>query len=184
MSDIDYQKNLIYEDKYDNYFPLYVVNLDYNIEEPPFYREVFEKLRKADNKTKFEFVLNTHGGYLNTTIQLIDAIRNTKAHTKAIVYTALSAGALITLACKEIDVRPHAVMMFHNIWWSFQGEINKGKWCFDHAIEHAKALFLDICKGFLTEKEIYDIVNNGIELWLTEDKIKERLKIYKEVKNG
>ena len=180
MPDIDYQKNLIIEDKYDNYLPLYVVNLDFNIEEPTIYREVFEKLRKADEKTKFNIILNTNGGYISTTIQLIDAFRSTKGQTKAIIYRALSAGALIALSCKEINVRPHATMMFHNIWWDFEGDINKGKWRFDHAKKEAERLFSDICKGFLTEKEIFDIINHGIEIWLTEEEIKERLKNRKE----
>lgn len=173
---MEIKERLIIE-KEENHLPVIYVNLDTDIEEPMYYREVFEKLESADDKTKFIFNINSYGGFLSTTIQFINSIRNAKAETVARVYTAKSAASIIALSCKKIEVMPHSVMMVHNIQWGAPyGDVNKGKWRMDYATQYAEKLFKDIYNGFLTEEEIEKVVKEGKEIWLIESEIKERLK--------
>lgn len=173
---MEINEKLLIETKED-YLPVFYVNLDTDIKEPMYYREVFEKLESADDKTKFIFNINSYGGFLSTTIQFINSIRNTKAKTVARVYTAKSAASIIALSCEEIEVMPHSVMMIHNIQWGAPyGDVNKGKWRMDYVIKYAEKLFKDIYKGFLSDEEIEKVVKEGKELWLIEEEIKKRLK--------
>jgi len=185
MSDMDKKKGFIFKTTYNDYFPLYKVFLDFNIGEPDIFRELFKNLEEADDKTKFEFILNTQGGRMDTTIQLIDYIRKTKAQTKAVIYVAMSSGSLIALACKDVIVAPFATMYIHNVQYGFTyGDLNKGKALTDIHVQRTENIFGTIYKGFLTDKEIKDVIHNGREIWLTENEIRERLEKRKQVLEG
>ena len=180
MSDKQIVEKHVYinESTYDKYFPLITIYFDKYIEEPYIYREVHQKLLNVDEKTKVRFIINTPGGDLFSTIELVDIIRQTKAKTEAVIYRASSAGSVIACCCNIINPRPNCMMMIHNLQWSDSRikDMNKHKWRIDHYIDIVYELFTDVYKGFLTEDEIKKIVFEGYELWLKRDEIIERAK--------
>jgi len=177
MSDEIYVQ--IYHELYDDYYHKYRIYIDKDIDDPDKYRELFNKLEsETKSETIFQFIINTYGGNLNTTIQLIDYIKNTKAQTEAVIYQAISAGSLVALSCNKINPRPNAVMMIHNLqhWNSKQQDINKHKWVVDFYVKVIERLFHDIYKGFLSDEEISKVINEGYEFWMFREEIIKRAK--------
>lgn len=86
-----------------------------SIEAPSEYNEVCHLLSAASPAEVFTFIINTPGGYIDSAVMLIDAIKNSKAHTVAkITGTVASAGTIITLACDDIEIADHTAFMIHN----------------------------------------------------------------------
>jgi len=178
MANEDEKYVLIEEAKYDNYFPLIRIYLDKTIDGPDKYREVFQKLQNSDDKTKIQFILNTPGGALNTTIQFVDLIKSTKAKTEAIIYKAMSAGSVIALCCDIVNPRPNCMMMIHTLQYGDGRikDINKHDWRIKHYMDITHKLFSDVYRNFLTENEIKKVVHEGYEFWLNRNEIIERAK--------
>jgi len=163
----------------DNYYQCY---LDSEVTDPKDYREVFDLLKKTSEKDTISLIINTDGGDLFTAVQIYNYILNCKATVIAEIYRAYSAGALIAMACDDIDIKRYATMMFHGSAWSnIDGKVVAVK---DHT-QFINNLDDDMIENsydnFLAQNEI-DKLKAGIDLWFNEDEINERLKTWKSKK--
>lgn len=153
----------------------YNVYISKPITAPSKYIQLFELLRSADETETINFFLNTPGGRLDTTAQLLHAMAETKAETVAhLVSGVASAGTMIALACDNMAVYPYGYMMIHNasggagydkINLMAQGAIHAAEWCADIAN--------NVYKHFLTDEEIERLKKNE-DYYFTSEEILER----------
>lgn len=145
------------------------------LEGPEHYTEMVQIINSATPNDKLIIHLNTPGGRLDTTSQIVNALRTTQAHVTTIVEGHVaSAGTLIFMVADEMTVREDTIMMFHNY---SGGAIGKG-----HELTaeiHAKAdifekMMKNIYYPFFSYEEIDEIIG-GKDFWLGYDEVSARL---------
>ena len=159
----------------------YIISIDEEINEPTYYRKIFEVLRVAKKEDIVYFNINSLGGYVDTAIQFFEAIINTKAKTIANVYTACSAATMITLCCDEINISKFGYIMLHNMSSSLDGKVNDMQAYTEFIIKQDKKIADFLYQGFLTPMEIKEVAK-GKELWLDQQNVIARLKNFKSIK--
>jgi ATP-dependent protease ClpP protease subunit len=152
-----------------------VWNLDCDIGDPFWYRDVVKWLREAEDGDTIHIYISSWGGMLSTAMMLVHELLNTKADTHAYIHTAASAATLIAFACDHIEVEATATVMLHNFSVIQHGkgaEVRK-KADFD------KEQFSYICsllyEGILTETEIEELQNDN-DFWLMGREVHKRMK--------
>ena len=149
---------------------------------PEHYIEEFQTLREANEGDEIKIFLNTPGGRVDTAVQYLSGIRNTKATVTCVIEgLCQSAGTYIFLAADQWIVNQDSLMMIHNY---SGGAYGKGK----ELLENAKAndkwisgMMDTVYKGFLTVEEI-EKVNSNQDIWLTTEEINDRLEDVIEVR--
>jgi len=145
------------------------------ISAPDTYNELCHRLRTAKSKDTFTLYLNTPGGYIDSALMLIDAIKTSKAEVNAhISGTVASAGTVITLACDKVTVAPHTAFMIHNYSSGMQGKGHEMKAYQNFVDKNLNGAFKELYAGFLEEDEMQDIID-GKDLWLNKEEVEERL---------
>ena len=153
----------------------YIVNLDSYIDSPDNYREVFDTLIKAEQDESIFLNINSCGGRMDTTREFISLLLNTNASTRATIFTASSAAALIALSCDEIQVAQTGAMMIHNSSFGTEGKVGDIKSQSDHIDKMSRSLFELVLKGFLTKEEIEEVCI-GKEFYFDYKQIVKRMK--------
>jgi ATP-dependent protease ClpP protease subunit len=154
----------------------YGYDLDSDITEPSNYRNLLQCLESMEEGDSLDIDICCFGGYLHTTIRLINAIRNCKGHVHGNLNgVAMSGGSLILLACHSVSVQEHSELMAHT---SLGGHpYQKLPDTLSAATSSGKQLnklYHDVYKGFFTEEEINKILD-GKDYYLLYDEICERL---------
>jgi ATP-dependent protease ClpP protease subunit len=167
---------------WDNYVPLIsdknstIAYLTDSIDEPSTYNELCYKLKTASPAEVFTLVINTPGGYIDSAVMLVDAIKSSKAKVIAeISGTVASAGTVITLACDEVKIAEHTAFMIHN--YSSSGISGKGhelKAYQNFTDTHLNNSFRAFYKGFLTDKEMQSVID-GQDLWMNKTEVTARI---------
>lgn len=161
----------------------HIVNLDDKIGEPWEYRDLNKLLLNDVNfGDVINVVINTSGGNVMTTIQIHNALKATRAHTRAIVYSAWSAGSLIAFSCDDIVVADHASMMIHAATWGTDGKVDELFSQSEHFKKIVSNMFHEIYKGFLTKSEINKVLENK-DMWFDKQEIEKRLKKWKPIRS-
>jgi len=153
----------------------YIINIDETIGEPNKYREVFDTLIKAQNGEAIILNLNTNGGNMNTVVQFHNLLLGTPAYTNAFIFNATSAGSILAFSCDNIVVEDYSQTMIHAPTWASEGKPDEMKSQSDYFIKSSKSFFKKLYQGFLTEKEIEQVLI-GKDLWFTDLETKKRLK--------
>lgn len=168
-------------DVWSNYVPIIsdknntVAYLTDSIDEPSTYNELCFKLKTASHAEVFTLVINTPGGYIDSAVMLVDAIKSSKAKVIAeISGTVASAGTVITLACDEVNIADHTAFMIHNYSASIGGKGHEMKAHQEFVDKNLNNSFKTFYKGFLTPKEM-DQVIDGKDLWMGKDEVLGRL---------
>ena len=125
---------------------------------------------------KFEILIQSPGGQVPTLMNIIEAMKTSKAKTKAIVYgTAASCGALLWLWSDEQEMLPGSSVMFHSTGQMLMG---KSLDIIDDAsatVEYAKAMMAPaVEKGFLTEEEFLEMFKLKKNIWIDYDEFIKR----------
>lgn len=156
----------------------YKIYLDKDIGEPSKYRNILQCLESATMMDRITFHISSDGGEVQSGAMIANAIEETQAHTISIVEThACSAASLIPMVTDELIMKPHSFIMIHSASYYFGDELQKVKKYVDFQHERIHHLFNAFYKGFLTNSEIEDMVNNSSEMWIgPEDAMKRFLK--------
>lgn len=169
-------------DVWSNYVPIIsdknstVAYLTDSIDEPSTYNELCFKLKTASPAEVFTLVINTPGGYIDSAVMLVDAIKSSKAKVIAeISGTVASAGTVITLACDEVNIADHTAFMIHNYSGGLQGKGHEMKAHQEFVDRNLNNSFKTFYKNFLTEAEM-DSVIDGKDLWMDKAEVQARLK--------
>ncbi len=153
---------------------VFTLNLDGEIGSPNEYRSAFHILRQATQFDVINVVLNTEGGFVNTTMQFVNYLLNTPARTMAEIHTAYSAGAIIALACDEVHVSRFGSMMIHSLSTDSFGKTHELDQHLHFINKYSHEIIRNAFVGFLNPKEIQSVIK-GKDIWLYEDEIKVRL---------
>ena len=166
---------------FDNYVPIITdgrattVYLTDFIENPDAYNELCYRLHNAYDGDKFVFIINNGGGNVDSAFMVIDAMVNSKAHiTGKLSGMVASAATLIALHVDELIVADYTQWLSHN--YSTGIAQSKGFELKTYVAFNDKELaeaFRTIHKGFLTEAEIDDILEDK-DVWLGAKEVRNR----------
>lgn len=152
----------------------YEFNLDEDIKEPSYYRNLIEVLNNATEQDLVVLNINSGGGHLDSAISIIDALRNTRANTLAwISGSAYSAAGIIALSCQNLEVGEFATFMAHNSQYGLGGYTTdiKDRAVFEHKM--ISKIMHSVYKHFLTLDEVEAVLANKT-IWMDVDEIVER----------
>lgn len=139
------------------------------------YIEMINTLKTAEQHDQIYIYLNTPGGDLATTVQIISAIKQSAANVTTVIEgECCSAGTLIFLSGDDFIVNDHCTLMIHNY---SHGPIGKGgelKSAVDYSDKYFKKISEDFYKDFLTDEEIVAVCQDK-DFWMETDEILERL---------
>ena len=164
---LDYSLSSITNNKFE-------FNLDEDIKEPSYYRNLIEVLNNATEQDLVVLNINSGGGYLDSAISIIDALRNTRANTLAwISGSAYSAAGIVALSCQNLEVGEFATLMCHNSQYGLGGYTTdiKDRAVFEHKM--ISKIMHSVYKHFLSLEEVEDVLSNKT-IWMDADEIVER----------
>lgn len=154
--------------------------IDEEITKPSYYRPLIQTLLSANQNDKIELWISTPGGRFDALSSIINAIASTEATVQGILmHDAFSAGGILFLSCHDWIVMPGSAMMIHGAIFGVGGPMHENKNQMDFDVKRLEKAFNRFYKGFLTDKEIKEILD-GRTMWLDEDEISDRL--HKKVK--
>lgn len=166
---------------FDNYVPMITnkhtttVYLTDVIEAPSLYNELCYKLDNASPAEEFFIYINTPGGILDAAIMLVSSIKNTAANTTArLSGTVASAGTIIALACKNVEIADHTAFMIHNYSGGLFGKGHELKAHQEFVDANLNKSFSSFYEGFLTPAEIKRVID-GKDYWMNKDEVLSRL---------
>lgn len=149
--------------------------IDQNVHAPFYYRNLLQFLRMAEPEDTVRIWVNTKGGYLDSALQIIDAMAASKG--KVIVVMSgevMSAGSMIALGAPNVIVGEQARMMIHCARYGVGG---KSPDIIDRVAFETRELdsiMKRIYEGFLTESELKRVME-GKEMYFNADEIISRL---------
>lgn len=145
------------------------------IKEADYYLNMINTIRTAEQHDTILIYLNTPGGNLYTAIQIMAAMKQ----SRATIITSLegqvcSAGTMIFLEGNKSIVHPNSTFMIHNYshWVGGKGnEVNS-------QVKYTESFFTKLANqiygNFLTEDEIKS-VTEGKDFWMDSDEVAKRL---------
>ena len=151
------------------------VYLDENINEPAYYRNLLQYLRRMEERDTCKIWLTTNGGRFDSSVAIIEAMQNSRGQVQVIAsgYNA-SAGTLIALAAPELIVTPNTSFMFHAASHGGYGKLQEVQSQLVHNHEVLIEFMWKCYEGFLTREEFNNIVL-GVDRYMKTDEIMERL---------
>ena len=147
----------------------------YSIGNPEEYTDWLDTIRNCTENDIIKIHINSPGGDLLATIQLIRALQETAASVICSVEgQCMSAATLIFLQADVVEVSDHSMFMFHNY---SGGTFGKGGEMMDQLKYEAawsEKMFRNIYEDFLTEEEIDSMLNNK-DIWMTGEEVIQRI---------
>lgn len=155
-----------------NFYHYYIIK---EIGEPDEFLDLINTLKTAEEHDTVFIYLNTPGGQLSTTVQIISAIRQCKGNVVTCIEGEVcSAGTMIFLAGHKYIVNPNCTFMIHNYSGWAGGKGNEVSRRVNYMEKYFKKLAHDIYSDFLTEEEIENVLE-GRDFWMESDEIIARL---------
>lgn len=155
----------------------YLVALPEEIGSPSQYSTLIALFSFAEEGDTITLEINNGGGYLNTALQICNAMADCKAHITAILNTeGHSAASLIFLSADSCGVGKYASMLCHEGGTGMMGKPSDVRRQMQHYDKMGERVIRDTYEGFLTVEEI-DRILDGLELFLDDKEIIERLGI-------
>lgn len=154
----------------------YTVLLDEEVIFPDPYLEVVHTIRNLREVDTLTILLCTNGGWVETGVDIIHAIANTKGTviTHAIGMCA-SIGAVIWCCGKIRKISPLATLMFHMPSGGYFGKSLDVRDETTQLCEYFRNLLQQISKGILTEQDIEMVVGQRKDVFLSGTTVQQRL---------
>ena len=153
----------------------YDLYLPDTIESPDKYIEWNQLFRRAGPNDVIYVHINSHGGQINTAIQMMRAMRETEATlVTSIEGACLSAATMIFLCGDVCEVSDHSQFMVHTYSGGSWGKGSEMISQVTHDADWIAELMHDVYAGFFTKKEIDDIIS-GVDMWIKPDEVVQRL---------
>lgn len=159
---------------------LYEYYLVDDIGEASDYIELCDVLRSASPNDEVLIRINSGGGSLATANMIVNAIRESQAHVHGFIEsTCASAATLIYLSCHSYSLSEDADMMVHTSSSMYGGKEHEQHSYVTFSRKKIHKMVRDRYAGFLTEKEIENVLN-GQDYYFDSEEIGERLENYTE----
>lgn len=158
----------------------YHFEVNKEIECPEQFEEMIACLRQASPNDVVYLHLNSPGGCLETTIQVVGAMRNSQATVVTCAEGSVASGAAILFFCGEVmTLTDHCEFLIHTPRGGMGGKVPDQMSTLQSLERRVLRLYEDVFGGFLTEEELAE-VGNGRELFLSSEDVEERIKQYME----
>lgn len=153
----------------------YDIYLNYLIEKPHHYFEFIEILRSANEEDEIYIHLNNNGGYVDTAMQIINSMKESKAKVITCLDGAChSAASLILLNGDEIKISEYGSMLCHYYSGGVRGKGHEIESQVEFDKQYYKQFFRKIYAKFLTKQEINEVIN-GKDMWFSAQDTLKRL---------
>lgn len=163
-----------------NVFDIYLHN---EILEPHYYVDLLTTLRNCMDHDDVRIYINSYGGNVATTFQIINAMKQCPAPVTTIIESeAHSAASLIFLAGQNYVIQPGAAMLCHYYSGGEWGKGHELKSAIDFKDKHFKLQFKYLYEHFLSTEELEQLFS-GTDFWLNAVEIKKRLQNKVEIIN-
>ena len=154
----------------------YDIYLTESIEAPHVYSRLVHVLNTATKKDKVNLIINNGGGFVDSSFMIIDAMKRSKAHiTSHLSGTVASAATIIALQSDDLVVSENLGWLSHNYSSGIQGKGAELKSHMDFMSKELASSFTKIHKGFLTDSEIKEVINDK-DFWLNKGEVEKRWK--------
>ena len=162
----------------------HVVFLDEEIQEPSKYRDITQLLITCPESDEVNILINSSGGRLDTTCQLIEAIESCSGTVIASVIGAAYSGAsMIACAAPNCMIGDSAEFMIHTASYGTLGTTPNVKAHSDFVTKQVNSLLDKTYAGFLTAKELVEL-KNGKEFWFNADEARTRMESRMKYRNA
>jgi len=153
-------------------YDFYIID---EIGEPEKYLDMIHTLNTAEPHDTVFIHINSRGGDLYTTVQILAAMNSTQARTVTTLEgQACSAATFIFLAGDTKMVNPNCTFMIHNYSQTTAGKGNEVVQHIGYMNDYFNRLAKDIYQDFLTDKELSTVIA-GTDLWMHSHEVVERL---------
>lgn len=145
-------------------------------DEPDRYIDMINIIKTSEPHDKIFIYLNTPGGCLSTTIQIISAIKQAQAEVTTVIEGEVcSAGTFLFLAGDNYIVNDNCSFMIHNYSHGILGKGGEVAKQVKFTEEYFKQLAKSFYQDFLTPEEIDEVCEDK-DFWMGSDEVVERLK--------
>lgn len=149
----------------------------YDINGPENYTEWYEVIRNCGPHDTVYIHINSPGGRIDATLQLLRAMSECRGTIVASVEgECASAATMVFLAADGWEVSPHSIFMFHNY---SGGAFGKGGEMFsklEFEKKWSESMMRQLYEDFLTEEELTQIFA-GEDKYFTSEEVMERLQV-------
>lgn len=150
------------------------------IEDPFNYNELCYVLEQAEEDDTVVLHINTYGGHIDSAFKIIASIKRSDAKVVArLTGTVASAGTIIALSCHEVEVEDFTHFMIHNYSTGTQGKGHEIMEYVNFTDKDLKKTFTSIYSGFLSTREINEVIK-GKDMWLSAEETRKRWEKKKE----
>lgn len=144
----------------------YPIMLDGEILETEYYKEDFDTIMQAGEGDVIIVMISSGGGNLSTSLRFYSLLRESPAHTVAIIESHAHSGAsIIAMGCKELRAMPYAEMLLHTCSYGFGGSHPDVRAYVKHSDRMMEKIVPEVYAGFLSEERIADVLR-GEQVWL------------------
>lgn len=142
-----------------------------------------ELIRSSSPQDTIRLIINSGGGRMDIMFSYIQALKEAQAvtigHAEGHVCSAATG---IWLHCKEISFAEHAQIMIHNYSGGVYGKAHELQAYIEAQTPASRLSLFQMYEGFLTKKEIHQVID-GKDLWFYKaDDIKRRLENFAKFK--
>lgn len=160
----------------------FIVHIDKEIKGAAYYSKVFDMMLQAGEHDLIDFFISSPGGDVEGLNVLLEGMKLTDAHIRAIlVGSCHSAASIFAMNCPEVIVCDRATMLVHNVRTGFGGKMADLEAFTTFSKKTSSKLIQETYKYFLSDEEIKEVLA-GRELWLDADQIRERLERREEMR--
>lgn len=157
------------------------VYLNQEVDENHLYVELLEILTNANEFDFIEIMINNFGGYLYTTMQIVNAIQKCAGTVITTVSgVACSAGSIIFMVGHERRMEKYSSLMCHYYGGCEYGKGNEMEASIEFNKKQYQQFNREVYKDLLTEEELTQMFN-GKDFYFTAEEVIERLKLDEEV---
>lgn len=154
---------------------IYHFDFDREIEESEEYTNFFTILREASPEDVVYIHINSPGGRVDTTVQIVNAIATTDATVVTCAEGLVaSAAALVFFSGQAFQVGAHCEFLIHTGSCGQFGKLSDHLSAAQFANERIRRFYEDVLGGFLTEEEL-QAVSRGEEFFLFSEDVAERI---------
>ena len=145
------------------------------IRDVDYYLNMINTIRTSEQHDTIFIYLNTVGGNLYTTMQIIAAMRQSQATIITVMEGQVcSAGTMIFLSGDKHVIGPNSTFMIHNYSGMVGGKGNEMTSQLKYTETFFAKLAVNMYGNFLTEDEINSVLE-GKDFWMDSDEVASRL---------
>lgn len=144
------------------------------------YIELLNVLKTSEPHDTIFIYINSIGGNLTTTVQIINSIKQSQAHViTSLEGEACSAATMVFLSGDKQIVNENCSFMIHNYSHTSMGKGNEVMLRVEFVDKYFKKLAQNLYQGFLTEEEISSVCE-GKDMWMDSEEVAHRLGLKKD----